>query len=369
MTNQPTDDKQSTEAGAGKTAAVGNESDRTSGKTPSADRREDERYTYRHRRLMVRIQQPGDGAPHEHAVEPLNVSKGGMSFLYSGFVHANSRCWLQLITLHGTWRDVTGKVVECSYIGNKMHEVQVRFAQGIEPSEYCRDAVRPRVLLVDDSPSIVRLAKVLLEKLNAQVDVAEDGEGAIAQAMANVYDVILMDINMPRMDGLAATKELRRRGYSGMIVAATASTQPEDRERCLKAGCDSFLPKPYGSGSLAHALEFACRRPIFSTLADDPSMAELVEEFVSEMPARIRKLEDAIIREDGKQVESLARSLKAEGASYGFEVLTELAAKIEALLIGGSPIKEAHKQIEELVKLCLQVRSSAVVTQPQEQAT
>ena len=114
---------------------------------------------------------------------------------------------------------------------------------------------------------------------------------------------------------------------------------------------------------LACALESVFREPIFSTITDDTSMTDLIEVFVQEMPPRVRKLEDALIKEDGKTLESLVRNLKAEGTSYGFEILTEQAAKIETALIKGAAIPDVRKGIEELMKVCQQVRVSARKTQ------
>ncbi len=211
-------------------APIADEHEPAGAQTATADQGQGEQYSYSHGHLVAWIQQPGDESRHEHVVEPRKLSKRGMSFLYSGFVHSDSRCWLKLITLHGSWHDVAAEVVRCHYIGGNIHEVHVTFAQTVEPSEYCRDAIHPRVLLVDDDASVVRIAKVLLEKRNAHVDLAEDGVVAIEKAMASIYDLVLMDLEMPRTDGLSATKELRRQGYSGIIVAVTAFTQPEYRE-------------------------------------------------------------------------------------------------------------------------------------------
>ena len=358
-TSHPPDAKRPPKTAADEISPSADQHERAGVNAGPAGEGSEEQYSYPHKSLVVQIQQPGDESSHKHMVEPRDLSERKMSFLHGGFVHSGSRCWLTLITLHGSWQDVAAVVVGCDYVGQNMHEVHVRFDHTIEPSEYSRDAIHPRVLLVDDDPCVVRIADVMLQKLNAHVDHAEDGVVAIEKAMASIYDLILMDVDMPRTDGLTATKELRRRGYSGRIVAVTAMTQPEDREKCLDAGCDTYLPKPYGLAMLACALESVFQEPIFSTITDDTLMTELIEAFVQEMPPRVRKLEDALIKEDGKTLESLVRNLKAEGTSYGFEILTEQAAKIETALIKGAKVRDARKGIEELMKLCQQVRVSA----------
>jgi CheY-like chemotaxis protein len=106
-----------------------------------------------------------------------------------------------------------------------------------------------RILLAEDSPDIQRLVAFVLRRAGATVTAVEDGRKAFEVALAawergEPFDLILMDMQMPEMDGFQATEHLRRRGYRGRIVALTASAMVEDRIRCLEAGCDAFLSKP-----------------------------------------------------------------------------------------------------------------------------
>jgi signal transduction histidine kinase/CheY-like chemotaxis protein len=115
--------------------------------------------------------------------------------------------------------------------------------------------LRGRVLAVDDRLDMRILFRHLFEEAGAQVEVASDGEGALqaveaAVAAGRQFDVIVMDVQMPRMDGLTATRELRRRGYGAPIIALTASAQPVDRERAMQAGCDEFVTKPISGPAL-----------------------------------------------------------------------------------------------------------------------
>jgi len=108
---------------------------------------------------------------------------------------------------------------------------------------------RGRVLLAEDVPDVHRLVAKVLRRLGVEVDVAETGPAACAQAEESIrcgrpYDLILMDIQMPEMDGYEATRRLRSAGWKGPIVALTAHTMAGDREKCAAAGCDDYIPKP-----------------------------------------------------------------------------------------------------------------------------
>ena len=106
-----------------------------------------------------------------------------------------------------------------------------------------------RILLVDDAPDNRLLISRILERNGASIDTAENGrEGADrawhARTEGTPYDIVLMDMQMPVLDGYGATRELRARGYELPIVALTANAQPADLQKCLHAGCDAHASKP-----------------------------------------------------------------------------------------------------------------------------
>lgn len=116
-----------------------------------------------------------------------------------------------------------------------------------------------RVLLVDDSLDNQMLISSILKLLGAEVETANDGVEAIEKALGQTFDVVLMDLQMPRLGGVEATRMLRARGYQKPIVALTAHSLHEDRERCLNVGCTDYLTKPVQRSLLVQVIERVAR--------------------------------------------------------------------------------------------------------------
>jgi CheY-like chemotaxis protein len=129
-----------------------------------------------------------------------------------------------------------------------------------------------RILLAEDGPDNQRLISFLLEKAGADVTVVDNGQLAVEKALGakaerRPYDLVLMDMQMPVMDGYAATERLRQAGYDGSIVALTAYAMKGDGGKCLKVGCDSYLAKPIRREALVDAVERWAMKPCSRTTA------------------------------------------------------------------------------------------------------
>jgi CheY-like chemotaxis protein len=116
-----------------------------------------------------------------------------------------------------------------------------------------------RILLVEDGFDNQRLIAHVLRKAGAEVSVAENGQVAVDLALAakqadSAFDIILMDIQMPVMDGYEATRQLRTTGYTNPIIALTANVMTGNRQKCLDAGCDDYMTKPFDLSTLVTAV-------------------------------------------------------------------------------------------------------------------
>ncbi len=132
-----------------------------------------------------------------------------------------------------------------------------------------------RILLVEDAPDTQRLLSLLLAKAGAEVSVADEGQTAVQCALAQwqaglPFDLILMDMQMPILDGYRATRKLRSEGYPGPIVALTANAMSGQRERCLAAGCDGYAAKPIQRDTLLDTVAQYARRHVGRLTPDAP---------------------------------------------------------------------------------------------------
>lgn len=103
------------------------------------------------------------------------------------------------------------------------------------------------ILLVEDDEMIRRMISMRLNLLGHAVDTAVNGKQAVDKALGGTYDLVLMDMHMPIMDGHEATRTLRERGYKNRIVAVTASAMSSDSDKAIKSGCDDHISKPIGA--------------------------------------------------------------------------------------------------------------------------
>lgn len=200
-----------------------------------------------------------------------------------------------------------------------------------------------RILVAEDNPVNLKVVLMMLSHLGYRADTAHNGIEALSALEHRDYDLVLMDIQMPDMDGLEAARRIREmRGYERpRIVALTAYALEGDRERCIAAGMDDYISKPVTMEKLRAAIERieedVLDRPTLSRLrelqeAGEPDVvAELGAIFLSNAPSRIASMREALERNDPDALHRAAHSMKSASASIGALRLSRLCAEIEAL--------------------------------------
>ncbi len=249
-----------------------------------------------------------------------------------------------------------------------------------------------RVLLVEDNPVNVEFARSALEHFGCKTDVATNGFEAVDAFLAQHYDLIFMDCQMPGMDGYEATREIRKiedkeNRPRTPIVALTAHALTEDRNKAMECGMDDYLSKPFRLHQLQELLEKWAGHVDAGTTRPDPdleSAAEPIQVLDPSALARLRILEKpgepSIVEqicsvfleksadyienmknawEDG-DMESLfrhAHSLKSSSASLGAMVLSEKCRELETQARAGIP-EDGERLISEIEKACVQARKA-----------
>ena len=227
-------------------------------------------------------------------------------------------------------------------------EARIQIERRAEPAK------RLHVLLAEDNPVNQRVAIGLLDKRGHRVTVANNGREAIDALDRERFDVVLMDVQMPEMDGFEATAAIRdrERGSGGhvRIVAMTARAMKGDRERCLAAGMDGYLSKPVDPKTLFAAVENDeddVRSPERSgdhlpaafdldgltrrTGGDQALMLSVVHMFLEDYPSRMAAIRAAVDRADAEAIYVTAHALKGAAGYLAADLVVEAAAHVEAV--------------------------------------
>jgi PAS domain S-box-containing protein len=210
-----------------------------------------------------------------------------------------------------------------------------------------------RILLAEDNAMNQKVALRLLEQLGYRADVANNGLEAIETLERRPYDVVLMDVQMPELDGLDATRRICERWSPESrphIIAMTANALPEDREACFAAGMDDYVAKPIRAEELVAALKRAKPRADANggseaveyvrlddgalknlrDLGGDEFLGEVIDAFLADAPELVATLRRSLDEGSSEELRRAAHTLKSNGATLGATEFAELCRELEA---------------------------------------
>ncbi|MDP8956227.1 MAG: PAS domain S-box protein [Actinomycetota bacterium] len=213
-----------------------------------------------------------------------------------------------------------------------------------------------RVLVAEDNAVNQQLAVLLLQKLGYRADLAGDGTEALEALERQPYDVVLMDVQMPEMDGMEATRRIHQRWSADerpYIIAVTANAMEGDREACLAAGMDDYISKPIRDEELAAALSRSATtrsaradvKPILDAdaldrlrqaVGSDEAATQLARTFLDDTDRILAALRADITSGRADETRRQAHSLKSTAAAFGAIELSELCRELESVAAAGS---------------------------------
>lgn len=223
------------------------------------------------------------------------------------------------------------------------------------------------ILLAEDNTDNQRLISMLVGKTGAALTTVDNGRDAAERTLAGDFDLVLMDMQMPIMDGESAVHLLRQAGYAKPIVAITANALNNDVERYLASGCDDYISKPIIMNQFFRVLEKYLKRDETqddpapdghrpdSEVAIDDDMRQLREKFTQGLPALKTRFEHELHCADWDALKANAHDLKGMGSAFGYPQLTRLGGQLEFELK-----KKAHDAAREVLNQLLAALSAII---------
>lgn len=216
------------------------------------------------------------------------------------------------------------------------------------------------ILLVEDSPINRRFIGLALSKAGIQVTNAENGRLGVEKATREEFDAILMDMQMPVMDGFEATAHLRQLGLTTPIIALTGHSTENDRKRCLQAGCNHHLTKPVDATELLGVLDQVATPSGSIDDSDEFSdeLRQIAQDYLDLQRQRIAAMRESLQKGEFGSLAELAHRVKGTAGTVGFPQFTNPAERLEKAALVTDP-QACASALEEITDLQAQAESLA----------
>ncbi|MEM7230893.1 MAG: response regulator [Planctomycetota bacterium] len=286
-------------------------------------------------------------------------------------------------------------------------DIQMVTEAGEEPDESNgsneSEALQGRVLLAEDVPTNQQLLRFHLERAGLEVVVADNGLVAVEvcreyQNAGDPFDIVLMDMQMPKMDGYTATSCIRSEGFQGPVVALTAHALEGEREKCIRAGCDDFASKPIDRKTLLETVRRNLGRqpirnygdpqllasvvseevaqdlealddggPVYSELlrtvgSQDPELVRMVRDFARDLPAWVGGFHKKLAARDFDRIADECHQLKGAAGGFGFPQIGDIADQMESIATTTRNVRKLGHALERLQDLVSRIETEEPVT-------
>ena len=230
--------------------------------------------------------------------------------------------------------------------------------------------LKGRALVADDSASHQLLMLVLMKKIGLEAKIVGNGTAAIEAAETENFDIIVMELRMPKVNGINATKAIRQKGITVPIIALLSDPYSVDLKECLKVGFNGYLQKPITKKTLydvmrKHLDGSNARQAnknenqfdesmLISTIAKGQDVSSVIDTYFEELPEILDGLSDANDNDDIEIIKELVKELKGASNSEGLGLLRKYADELEQML-KQTDMDKSHEAADEIYSICLKL--------------
>lgn len=240
---------------------------------------------------------------------------------------------------------------------------------GTESSKNNNESSR-RILIAEDVTENRIILQSILEKAGFELTICTNGKEAVSLAQREDFDLILMDVYMPEMNGIEATKQIKSdsKNKSTPIIAVTAADSEEEKAQRIAARMDDYVAKPIKPENLIRRVDRQLKisrqvsiaesgGDIVSLMAQDPMYKKAIKLFVKTLPQKIKEIKEAFDNSDMAELARKVHSLKGTGGMAGFSVYTVKAIELEREIKSENPdLEKIRTQIDELSSMAARTK-------------
>ena len=343
-------------------------------------RRAHARLEFRINDVLIAIKHPGEESVSKCLVSTRNLSAGGLSFMYGGFLHSGTLCSIVLTDTQGELVKLLGVVRSCRHVSKTLHEIGVQFTKKVDPARFVRTDARMtsndpgmldtklpdlqgRALFVSEIECERSAAKARLSATGLEIDLVARVAEAIELAGTKSFDLVFFDSALGDSTGQDGATQLREAGFLGSVVCVV-----DDNEAPALAACEAIsaivpISAPVGqmmgivAAVLTEAADPANAGAIFSVFGKDRTRRSAIERFVMSAGALSKELDEA--RAGGKleRLKELCATLRSQGWEHGFPAFGDATRRVFSSMASGGEGPALAAEVDRLSGLCLRLRA------------